>query len=175
MVPEPVRDNIETTNDEARRSMTQSISKWSTMKLLTVIGLVAVIGGALVAVGVSYGFHYEAPTTREFYVFNSHLNFNDTTFPGLGFVHSDTFSPDHLTVNKGDLVVIHYVNVEEAGGDAHTFSMDTAHHGGPYSIGVTVPAGQEATFNFTARWAGIFEFYCAIHTPEMVGYLVVQG
>jgi plastocyanin len=152
-----------------------SIKRWSTTKLLVVVALVSIIGGALVGLGVSYGFHYEAPTKREFYMFNSKLNFNDTTFPGLGEVHSDVFSPDHITVNKGDLVVIHYINVEVAGGDPHSFTMTAGNNGGPYNTNVIVQPGQEASFNFTARWSGIFEYFCIYHTPEMVGSLVVQG
>jgi len=168
--------------------MTQSTAKlWSTEKILLVVGIVAVIAGAAVGTSVGYAVHYAAPTTRAFYLFNNSLPFDQHTW---GIPH-DTFSPDRITVNKGDKVIIYYRNIEDTT-EAHTFTMDT-----PYTFDAVVHAGQNETFpvasslkgasnvvvqvnqtatiTFTASWAGVFRYYCAYHQPTMTGYLVVLG
>ncbi len=168
--------------------MTQSTTKQlSTEKLLLAVGIVAIAAGAAVGVSVGYAVHYEAPTTRAFYLFNSSLPFDQHTW---GIPH-DTFSPDRITVNKGDKVVIYYRNIEDTT-EPHTFTMDA-----PYTFDAVVHAGQNETFpiastlnsasnvvvqvnqtatiTFTATWAGVFRFYCAYHQPTMTGYLVVLG
>src|SRR5438445_11285944 len=83
--------------------------RWSTGRLLIVVALVAVVGGALVGTAVGYGFHYEDRQTRNIYLFNNGLDFNETTF---GLPH-DTFTPDHSKVNKGDTLALHYINIED--------------------------------------------------------------
>src|SRR5437879_13290895 len=93
--------------------------RWSTERLLIVVALVAVVGGALVGTAVGYGFHYEARQTRNIYLFNNGVGFNETTF-GL---HHDTFTPDHITVNKGDTVVLACINREDKP-ERHTFSIE---------------------------------------------------
>src|SRR5713226_8932907 len=168
--------------------MTQSTTKQlSTEKLLLAVGIVAIAAGAAVGVSVGYAVHYEAPTTRAFYLFNSSLPFDQHTW---GIPH-DTFSPDRITVNKGDKVVIYYRNIEDTT-EPHTFTMDA-----PYTFDAVVHAGQNesfpiastlhsasnvvvqvnqtATITFSATWAGVFRFYCAYHQPTMTGYLVVLG
>lgn len=148
--------------------MTQTpglIRKLSTPKLLAVVGIIAVIAGAIVGVSIGYAIHYTAPTTRTFYLFNSSLPFNSTTF---GVPH-DIFSPDRITVNKGDTVVIHYFNIEDQP-EPHTFTMYS-----PYNIDYFVPKGFNVTITFKANWAGVFGYYCTIHPPTMTGYLVVLG
>src|SRR3989442_3202396 len=90
--------------------MTQpAVKQWSAGKLLLVVGIVAVIAGAAIGLSVGYAVRYEAPTTRAFYLFNSSLPFDQNTW---GIPH-DTFSPDRITVNKGDKVVIYYRNIED--------------------------------------------------------------
>ena len=168
--------------------MTQTTTRqWSSEKLLLAVGVVAILAGASVGVIVGYAVHYEAPTTRTFYLFNSSLPFNEHTW---GLSH-DTFSPDRITVNKGDKIIIYYRNIEDTNED-HTFTMDA-----PYSFDAIVHAGQNETFpvaailkgtsnlvlhvnqtatiTFTASWAGVFPFRCEIHQPTMTGYLVVLG
>ncbi len=145
--------------------MTQLSRRWSTERLLVVVALVATVGGAVVGTAVGYGFHYEARQTRKIYLFNNGLDFNETTF---GLPH-DTFTPDHMTVNKGDTVVIHYINIEDKP-EKHNFSINA-----PYNIDVDVEQGQTANITFTANYAGIFLYYCKFHTPTMEGYLSVQG
>src|SRR2546428_490352 len=112
--------------------MTQSTAKQlSTEKLLLAVGIVAIAAGAAVGVSVGYAVHYEAPTTRAFYLFNNSLPFDQHTW---GIPH-DTFSPDRITVNKGDKVVIYYRNIEDTT-EAHTFTMDA-----PYTFDAIVHAG----------------------------------
>ncbi len=110
---------------------------------------------------------------------------------GVWKMPHDTFSPDRITVNKGDNVVIYYRNIEDTTED-HNFHMDS-----PYTFDVVVHAGQTenfpvvstlhgtsdvtihvnqtATITFRANWAGVFPYQCLIHQPTMTGYLVVLG
>src|SRR6266566_858508 len=164
-------------------TMAQSTTKqWSVGKLLLVVGIVAIVAGAAVGTSVGYAVHYSAPTTRAFYLFNNSLPFDQHTW---GIPH-DTFSPDRITVNKGDKVVIYYRNIEDTT-EPHTFTMDA-----PYTFDAIVHAGQNETFpiastlhsasnvvvqvnqtatiTFTATWAGVFRYYCAYHQPTMTGY-----
>src|SRR3989442_7949035 len=169
--------------------MTQSTTRqWSTEKLLLVVGVIAVVAGAAIGISVGYAVRYEAPTTRTFYLFNSSLNFDE----GVWGVSHDTFSPDRITVNKADKVVIIYRNIEDHNED-HTFTMlDT-----PYKFDAVVHVGrdeatpvvssasdlttvnvhqnQTAVISFTASWGGVFEYRCIYHYPTMTGYLVVLG
>ena len=159
----------------------------STGRLLIVAAVIAIISGASVGLGVGYVIHYDAPTTRTFYMFDRSLPFNESVF---GYPH-DTFVPDTITVNKGDHVLIHFADIESTP-EGHTFTMDA-----PYTLsavvyknvtqgggvagtftdvpGVILGQSQTATITFTANWAGTFRFYCAIHHPTMTGYLVVIG
>lgn len=159
----------------------------STGKLLVAAAVIAVVTGASVGAGVGYVIHYNAPTTRTFYLFDRSLPFNETVFH---YPH-DTFLPDTLTVNKGDHVLIHFVDVE-ATPEGHTFNIDPPYtfnaivyknvtQGGGIAAsfsnvsGVIIGQSQNATITFTANWAGTFRYICAIHQPTMTGYLVVIG
>ena len=161
--------------------------KLSSAKLLVAAALIAIFSGAVVGLSVCYVVHYSAPATRTFYLFDGSVPFDESMF--YGHPH-DTFVPDTITVDKGDHVVIHYVNIEDIG-EAHTYTMDP-----PYTFDATVygnatqqgvvgtypnvgnvvlSQGQNATITFTASWAGTFRYYCAYHQPTMTGYLVVIG
>src|SRR5215467_4058537 len=94
-------------------------SKVSTNRLLTVAAIIAIAGGAAVGMGVGYVIHYDAPTTRTFYLFDRSLPFDESIF---GYPH-DTFVPDAITVNKGDHVLIHFVDIESTP-EGHTFNLD---------------------------------------------------
>ncbi len=159
----------------------------SSAKLLTAAALIAISSGAVVGLSVGYVVHYSAPTTRTFYLFDGTLPFSEPTFYNIPH---DTFVPDTITVDKGDHVVIHYINIEDVS-ESHTFTMDLPYkfeatvYGNATQQGVvaTYPnvgnivlsQGQNATITFTASWAGTFRYYCAIHQPTMTGYLVVIG
>ena len=168
--------------------MSQTTTKqWSASKLLLVVAVVAILAGAAIGATVGYAVRYEAPTTRTFYLFNSSLPFDEATW----HLSHDTFSPDRITVNKGDKVIIYYRNIEDVNED-HLFSMNA-----PYSFDAVIHAGQTenfpvaasytgtntitlhvnqtATITFTAGWAGVFEYWCDKHLPTMTGYLVVLG
>ena len=162
-------------------------NQWSASKLLLVIAIVAIVAGAATGLTVGYNVRYEAPTTRTFYLFNSSLPFDQDVWK----IFHDTFSPDRITVNKGDNVVIYYRNIEDTTED-HNFHLDS-----PYAFDAVVHAGQTenfpvvstqhgtndvtihvnqtATITFTASWAGVFPYKCEIHQPTMTGYLVVLG
>ena len=76
------------------------------------------------------------------------------------------FTPETITVNRGDVVRIIYTSV----GDTHTFTLpefnaDTGN----------VAAGEQATVEFVASAPGSFEFYCTPHRDMgMTGTLVVK-
>src|SRR2546427_10516240 len=91
----------------------------STGRLLIVAAVIAIISGASVGLGVGYVIHYDAPTTRTFYMFDRSLPFNESVF---GYPH-DTFVPDTINVNKGDNVLIHFAEIE-LNSAGHTFTMD---------------------------------------------------
>jgi len=170
------------------QSMSQTTTKQlSASKLLLVIAVVAIVAGAAIGATVGYAVRYEAPTTRTFYLFNSSLPFDEKTW---GIPH-DTFTPDRITVNKGDKVIIYYRNIEDTTED-HLFSMkspytfDAVIHSGqtenfPVAAtmtstqSITLHVNQTATISFTASWAGVFEYWCDKHLPTMTGYLVVLG
>ncbi len=162
-------------------------SKFSTGRLLIAAAIIAIVSGASVGLGVGYVIHYDATTTRTFYLFDRSLPFNEQIF---GYPH-DTFVPDTITVNKGDHVLIHFVDIESTP-EGHTFSLDP-----PYTVdavvyknvtqgggvaqtltdvsNVVIGQSQNATITFTASWAGVFRYRCLIHQPTMTGYLVVIG
>jgi len=161
--------------------------KLSSAKLLTAATLIAISSGAVVGLSVGYVVHYSAPTTRQFYLFDGTLPFSERTFYNIPH---DTFVPDTITVDKGDHVVIHYINIEDVS-ESHTFTMDLPYkfeatvYGNATQQGVvaTYPnvgnivlsQGQNATITFTANWAGTFRYFCEFHQPTMTGYLVVIG
>ncbi len=142
------------------------MNSWSAQRVLVVTALVSIATGALAGYGLGYAAQYQAPTTRTYYLFNSSVNLDPKVF-GLP---PDTFSPDHLTANRGDTIVIHYINIEESGGDPHSFTMNA-----PYTIDHVVPPGNRTTITFTANLPGVFVYYCRFHQPTMTGYLTVLG
>lgn len=81
-------------------------------------------------------------------------------------IPADLFTPSSIIVNKGDIVTVHFYNVEKD--EPHTFTI-----GDPYNIDKNVPGGQNTTIVFKANYEGIFSYYCKYHTPTMQGQLVV--
>jgi plastocyanin len=105
-------------------------------------------------------------TKREFWLFNSEIpHFNETK---MDMPH-DVYSMPSMTVNKGDTVVIHFFNIEEPGGDNHSFTIYQ-----PYNINVVLHPGQNKTITFTADHIGVFTYLCTFHYPTMRGQLVVM-
>jgi nitrosocyanin len=79
------------------------------------------------------------------------------------------FSPDTLTVNKGDTVNVTFTN---NGKYPHNFTISELN-----VMGKTVMAGQSDTVTFTADKAGTFQFFCSVPTHKdrgMVGTITVQ-
>ncbi|HIH25899.1 cupredoxin domain-containing protein [Candidatus Woesearchaeota archaeon] len=78
------------------------------------------------------------------------------------------FSPNILSVNKGDIVRINFVNSE----GKHDLKIDG------YNIGTKViDGGQSDVLEFTADKTGEFEYYCSIGEHRqmgMVGKIVVK-
>lgn len=110
--------------------------------------------------------HYQGEK-REFWLFNSEIpEFNETK---MGMPH-DVYSMPVIAVYKGDTVVIHFFNTEEAGGDHHSFTMFAR----PYNINTDLAPGENTTFSFDANTTGIFSYYCTFHPPTMKGQLIVQ-
>ena len=73
------------------------------------------------------------------------------------------FSPDSITVNGGELVLL---TVESIEGD-HSFILYD------FGINLPMPTGRKETVQFTATIIGTFEFYCMNH-PQMRGTLTVN-
>ena len=142
-------------------------NSWSAQRVLIVTAIISVVTGALAGYGLGYAAQYQGPTTREYFLFNSSVDLNETLYP---FIH-DTFFPDHLTANRGDTIVIHYINTESRpAGDRHSFTMLS-----PYSINRVVEPGSNANITFTENLPGIFRYWCTFHEPTMRGYLTVLG
>ena len=104
---------------------------------------------------------------REFWLFNSDIpDFNDTK---MGMPH-DVFSMPVISALKGDTIIIHFFNTEEAGGDHHSFTILEK----PYAMNVELKPGENKTITLDANTAGVFTYYCTFHQPTMRGQLVVE-
>lgn len=133
---------------------------------------IGIVVAALVGAGAGFAGGYlsrSAPAAqeREFYVLTVVLGFNDSFVEGLP--PHDGFSPDQITVNRGDTVKIHFYNTEDEQ-ERHSFTMAA-----PYTMDHDLDWKQNETFSFTATTAGMFQFWCKYHLPSMVGYLIVLG
>ncbi len=81
-------------------------------------------------------------------------------------------NPEHIEVNRGDQVVIHITNIEQAQEATHGFAIDK------YNINLSLEPGESQVVRFVADQAGVFPYYCtefcsALHL-EMTGYLLVK-
>ena len=109
-----------------------------------------------------------AGVKKEFYLFDSEIpGFNETE---MGMPH-DIFSMTSMAVFKGDTVVIHFFNIEEPGGDNHSFTI----YDKPYNIDVIVHPRENKTISFVANTTGTFAYLCTFHQPTMRGQLIVQS
>jgi plastocyanin len=104
---------------------------------------------------------------KEFWMFDSEIpGLNETQ---MGMPH-DVYSMTTMNVYKGDKVIIHFFNIEEPGGDNHSFTIFDK----PYNINVVVHPGENKTITLDANTTGIFTYYCTFHQPTMRGQLIVQ-
>jgi plastocyanin len=130
---------------------------------LIAIVLSAATTGLFLTTPARTGYH-PATHTREFYIFTTIVDFNETQ---LGIPH-DIFSAKAIEVNQGDQVVIHFYNNEPISkAEHHTFTIPA------YNVDVDLAPGEKQDIKFTASQAGIFDFVCKIHLPTMQGELVV--
>lgn len=82
------------------------------------------------------------------------------------------FTPEHVVVNRGETVVLHITNLEQAREATHGFAIDK------HNVNLSLEPGETQTVRFVADRAGVYPFYCtefcsALHL-EMVGYLLVK-
>ncbi len=154
---------------------TPSPRNMSTRNLLIATVLVSALVGSVTGLATTYLARTSpAPQTQEFYLFARDLSFNRTS---SGLSSDYIYSSNYVVVNKGDTLVIHFVNPTD---QHHTFTI-----GAPYANNVTVaaaptdqagdPVAQSATINIAASQAGTFQFHCVFHPPQMKGTLIVQG
>ncbi|MFQ5889556.1 MAG: Sec-dependent nitrous-oxide reductase [Gemmatimonadota bacterium] len=82
------------------------------------------------------------------------------------------FNPERIEVKKGDNVVVHITNIEQAKDATHGFAIDK------YNVNLSLEPGESQEVRFVADREGVFPFYCtefcsALHL-EMAGYLLVR-
>ncbi len=81
-------------------------------------------------------------------------------------------NPEHVTVNKGDIVTFYLTNLERAEDETHGFTIDD------YNVHASIEPGKTVAVTFKADREGVFPYYCtefcsALHL-EMMGYLLVK-
>lgn len=81
-------------------------------------------------------------------------------------------NPEHVTVNKGDIVTFYLTNLERAEDETHGFTIDD------YNVHASLEPGKTVAVTFKADREGVFPYYCtefcsALHL-EMMGYLLVK-
>jgi plastocyanin len=104
---------------------------------------------------------------REFWLSDSEIpGFNETQ---MG-MPKDIYSMPVMAVFKGDKMVIHFFNIEQPGGDNHSFTIFDK----PYNINVVLHPGENTTITMDANTTGVFTYYCTFHYPTMRGQLIVQ-
>ncbi len=152
-------------------STTEPRKGWPARNILIAAILLSALVGGVAGFSSAYLVR-TAPTTqtREFYLFPFELEFDATTAQGLN--SSYIFLPDRIVVNKGDTVIIHFYDTTD---DDHTFTMT-----GTYSVDAVVHAFtptsiENKNITIAANTAGIFQYHCRFHPPQMIGSLVVQG
>ena len=82
--------------------------------------------------------------TKVFNIFNTHVfAFNETKGTQAAKLEDDEYTLKTIIVNQGDMVVVHFYNIEGPTGDKHSFTI-----GGPYKIDIDVAPGQNGTATF---------------------------
>lgn len=105
-------------------------------------------------------------TNRTFYLENSAIS--DLNETKLG-IPPDIFSLSQMTVEQGDNAIIHFYNLEDLGGDEHSFTLID----GPYNINKELAPQENGTITFNANQTGVFKYICEYHPPTMTGQLIV--
>ncbi len=147
----------------------------SSRNLLIAAVLVSALVGGITGLATTYLARTSPPSqNQDFYLFARDLAFNTSR---SGLTSNYAYSSNYVVVNKGDTLVIHFVNPTD---EHHSFTI-----GAPYANNVTVAAAptdqagdfiaQTVTINIAANQAGTFQFHCVFHSPQMRGTLIVQG
>ena len=81
------------------------------------------------------------------------------------------FTPENIDIREGDHVIWHITNIERAYDATHGFALPGQ------NVNLSIEPGESITFEFDAKNAGVFNFYCtefcsALHL-EMMGHLLV--
>jgi plastocyanin len=100
---------------------------------------------------------------KSFYLFTDEIEGINSTKLGMP---ADYYIPNIFVANKGDLVTMHFYNLDA--GDRHSFTI-----GAPYRINEAVAPLHNVTFTFKAGNEGVYRFYCTYHQPTMTGQLIV--
>jgi plastocyanin len=153
-------------------SNVQPKSSWAPRTVILASLLLAIAAGASTGFAVTFlGQTSPAPQTLSFYLFARDLSFNASRTSGLSSDY--IYSANIITVNKGDTLVIHFYNPTD---QSHTFTV-----GAPYANDAVVssqPTDQSpihnATITITASQPGTFQYHCRFHSPQMMGYLIVE-
>lgn len=111
-----------------------------------------------------------------FYLFNNEVDDDlddDGGTQGQGFTGGDdidVYSLQTMVVNIGDIVTVHFFNldVDEDDLERHSFTM-----GAPYNIDADLTGGESTVVTFNANTEGIFQYYSKYNMPQMTGQLVV--
>ncbi len=95
-----------------------------------------------------------------------------STVTVYGTLMRSHITPDLVKVKKGDKVVWHLTNIENAEDATHGFALPGQ------NINLSVEPGATLTVTFTADHAGVYPYYCsefcsALHL-EMMGYFIVE-
>lgn len=82
------------------------------------------------------------------------------------------YVPEHVEIRRGERVVWHITNLEQAEDATHGFAIPG------YNINLSLEPGEAATFAFDADRAGTYPYYCtefcsALHL-EMMGFLLIR-
>ncbi|MDE1839890.1 MAG: cupredoxin domain-containing protein [Thaumarchaeota archaeon] len=137
--------------------------------LISISSIIIVIGYVLSTVTSTTPVHDASSyvgVKRDIFLFTSEMaEFNETK---MG-MPKDTFTPDTISVYKGDTLLIHFFNTEAEGGDTHSFTI----YSKPYNVNVVLNPGQNKTITINANTTGIYRYICTFHPPTMTGNLVV--
>src|SRR5437667_3566512 len=112
----------------------------TTRNLLIATILLAAIVGAATGLAISYLVHPSpTPQTRNIYLFAQDLSFSAPSNLNSDYIYSSS----QITVNKGDIVTIHFYNPTDK---AHSFTIGT-----PYTNDVVVTAQSTVIQNANIR------------------------
>ena len=126
------------------------------MNASIIIGIVAIVIG-LTAMGmVLYDddddYYYASSTTCDVYLFSQvDENIDEDKFG----VQLDQYSAEQIVVQKGDIVNVHFYNLEPVETqEHHTFTINDE----SYNINLDINAGESDSASFVASESGIFQY-----------------